>query len=255
MFFYATACALFAGIFIVRYHLELILFAPFAAGVFAYYLQHRHAAGQPGAEPREALPAARLLRLHGRCAPLLFVLLMFTSDSALYELFNVEPSHDRPAVDDRELPQVTANAAHNLRPPARGVRDGFRLLRGVQRPPVLPVGRPFPARILGVGRPLHSLNLSMIAGIMTVIAALLGRDSFGFDLRTASCSRLASRISCPRRSLRISRRLAAVHRFLKSLVIVYLILTLVTDTDQLRACSWPLPSRWASKAPSRDGRG
>ena len=27
---------------------------------------HRHAAGQPGAEPREALPAARLLRLHGR---------------------------------------------------------------------------------------------------------------------------------------------------------------------------------------------
>ena len=36
--FYATACALFAGVFIVRYHLELILFAPVAAGVFAYYL-------------------------------------------------------------------------------------------------------------------------------------------------------------------------------------------------------------------------
>ena len=36
--FYATACALFAGIFIVRYHLELILFAPLAAGVFAFYL-------------------------------------------------------------------------------------------------------------------------------------------------------------------------------------------------------------------------
>ena len=27
---------------------------------------HRHAAGQPGAEPREAVPAARLLRVHGR---------------------------------------------------------------------------------------------------------------------------------------------------------------------------------------------
>ena len=38
LLFYATACALFAGIFIVRYHLELILFAPLAAGVFAYYL-------------------------------------------------------------------------------------------------------------------------------------------------------------------------------------------------------------------------
>ena len=36
--FYATTCALFGGIFIVRYHLELILFSPFAAGLFAYYL-------------------------------------------------------------------------------------------------------------------------------------------------------------------------------------------------------------------------
>jgi hypothetical protein len=39
IFFYATTCALFSGIFIVRYHLELILFAPVGAGVFAYYLQ------------------------------------------------------------------------------------------------------------------------------------------------------------------------------------------------------------------------
>ena len=38
MLFYATTCALFAGIFMVRYHLELILFAPAAAGMFAYYL-------------------------------------------------------------------------------------------------------------------------------------------------------------------------------------------------------------------------
>ena len=30
--FYATACALFSGIFIVRYHLELILLTPLAAG-------------------------------------------------------------------------------------------------------------------------------------------------------------------------------------------------------------------------------
>ena len=39
LFFYATTCALFAGIFIVRYHLELILFAPLAAGLFAYYMK------------------------------------------------------------------------------------------------------------------------------------------------------------------------------------------------------------------------
>ena len=36
--FYATTCALFAGIFVVRYHLELLLFVPQAAGLFAYYL-------------------------------------------------------------------------------------------------------------------------------------------------------------------------------------------------------------------------
>src|SRR5438270_4288919 len=34
LFFYSTTCALFAGIFIVRYHLELILFAPLGAGLF-----------------------------------------------------------------------------------------------------------------------------------------------------------------------------------------------------------------------------
>ena len=37
--FYATTSALFAGIFIVRYHLELILFVPLAAGMFTYYLR------------------------------------------------------------------------------------------------------------------------------------------------------------------------------------------------------------------------
>ncbi len=56
--FYATTSALFAGIFIVRYHLELILFVPLAAGMFTYYLQHRHAARQPGAESREAVHAS-----------------------------------------------------------------------------------------------------------------------------------------------------------------------------------------------------
>jgi hypothetical protein len=36
--FYASACALFGGIFIVRYRLELILFVPLLAGFLAYYL-------------------------------------------------------------------------------------------------------------------------------------------------------------------------------------------------------------------------
>ncbi len=56
LFFYATTCALFAGIFIVRYHLELILFTPLGAGLFAYYLHIGTAAEQPGAESGEAVP-------------------------------------------------------------------------------------------------------------------------------------------------------------------------------------------------------
>ncbi len=39
MLFYVAMCALFAGIFLVRYHLELILFLPVAAGFFAYCFQ------------------------------------------------------------------------------------------------------------------------------------------------------------------------------------------------------------------------
>ena len=58
LFFYATTCALFAGIFIVRYHLELILFAPIGAGMFAYYLHIGTAAEQPGAESRRSCTAS-----------------------------------------------------------------------------------------------------------------------------------------------------------------------------------------------------
>jgi len=93
--FYATACALFAGIFIVRYHLELILFVPFAAGLFAYYLnlglQPNSAAQQP----------ERLYRHRGFVAYLIacfavFILLMFTEIPVLYDWFNVQPSTTSP---------------------------------------------------------------------------------------------------------------------------------------------------------------
>ena len=38
MFFYTTSFALFLGIFIIRYHLELILVFPLVAGFVCYYL-------------------------------------------------------------------------------------------------------------------------------------------------------------------------------------------------------------------------
>ena len=37
--FYATAAALFGGIFLIRYHVELILAVPFLAGFMAYYMR------------------------------------------------------------------------------------------------------------------------------------------------------------------------------------------------------------------------
>jgi hypothetical protein len=91
LFFYATACALFAGIFIVRYHPELILFVPFAAGLFAYYMKLGLQPDSPTQNPE------KLYRQRGFVAYLfvcffVFVGLMFTSIPKMYELFNVAPS-------------------------------------------------------------------------------------------------------------------------------------------------------------------
>ena len=88
--FYATACALFGGIFIVRYHLELILFAPLAAGVFAYYMHLGMMADSPVQNP-EKLYRQRGFFVYMIFCAVAFVLLMFTSIPGLYELFNVEP--------------------------------------------------------------------------------------------------------------------------------------------------------------------
>ena len=91
LFFYATTCALFAGVFIVRYHVELILFAPLAAGLFAYYMKIGLQPDSPVQNPE------KLYRQRGFFAYLVmctvaFVVLMFTSIPPLYRLFNVEPS-------------------------------------------------------------------------------------------------------------------------------------------------------------------
>jgi 4-hydroxybenzoate polyprenyltransferase len=93
--FYATTCALFAGIFIVRYHLELLLFVPLAAGLFAYYLHLGMKPDSPTENPE------KLYRERGFVAYLVvcfvvFVALMFTSIPAIYTWFNVEPAGTSP---------------------------------------------------------------------------------------------------------------------------------------------------------------
>jgi 4-hydroxybenzoate polyprenyltransferase len=95
LFFYATTCALFSGIFLVRYHLELILFAPVGAGVFAFYLHVGLRPNSPVQQP-EKLYRERAFFAYMVFATLLFVVLMFTSIPGLYEIFNVESARMEP---------------------------------------------------------------------------------------------------------------------------------------------------------------
>src|SRR6476646_2956850 len=91
LFFYATSCALFAGIFIVRYHPELILFAPLAAGLFAYYMKLGLQPDSPVQNPEKLYKQRGFLGYLSVCV-VVFVALMFTSIPPMYERFNVEPS-------------------------------------------------------------------------------------------------------------------------------------------------------------------
>ncbi len=93
--FYATSSALFAGIFIVRYHLELILFVPLAAGMFTYYLKIGMRPDSPVQNP-EKLYTERGFFAYLVVSFGLFVFLMFTSIPALYSWFNVDQSKAQP---------------------------------------------------------------------------------------------------------------------------------------------------------------
>ena len=95
LLFYATTCALFAGIFMVRYHIELIVFAPFMGGVFAYYLHIGMRPNSPVQHP-EKLYRQRGFFAYMVFTTVIFVLLMFTSIPALYDVFNVESSSVQP---------------------------------------------------------------------------------------------------------------------------------------------------------------
>jgi hypothetical protein len=95
MFFYATLCALMAGIFLVRYHVELILFVPIAAGFFAYYLKIGLQTDSPVQNP-EKLHHEKSFMLYVVLSVLVFILLMYTHVPTFYDLFNVEASHIDP---------------------------------------------------------------------------------------------------------------------------------------------------------------
>jgi len=95
MFFYAVTGALFGGIFILRYHLELVLAVPAAAGLFAYYLRLGMLADSPAERP-EALYRHRGFMLYLTLSAALFVALLFIRIPALYDWLNVPESSMRP---------------------------------------------------------------------------------------------------------------------------------------------------------------
>ena len=80
---YASVSALFGGIFIVRYHLELILFAPLGLGLLAFYLHLGLLADSPAQRP-EHLYRERAFSWYAVACVIAFVVLMFTSIPFLY---------------------------------------------------------------------------------------------------------------------------------------------------------------------------
>ena len=91
MFFYATAAALFLGVFIIRYHLELILSVPLIAGFFAMYLRLALKQDSSVQAPERLYRERGLMVYLGVCL-MTFLLLMFVRIHFLYDLFNVTPS-------------------------------------------------------------------------------------------------------------------------------------------------------------------
>jgi len=96
MFFYATASALFLGVFIIRYHLELILGIPLVAGFFSYYMRVTLKPDSPAQSP-ERLYRERGLMVYLVVCVAALLLLMFVRIDLLYELFNV-PSPEVPTL-------------------------------------------------------------------------------------------------------------------------------------------------------------
>jgi 4-hydroxybenzoate polyprenyltransferase len=91
MFFYTTCFALFLGVFIIRYHLELILSFPLIAGFVCYYLFIAFKEDSAAQSP-ERLYREWGLMLYLLVCMAVFVGLMFVQAPMLYEWFNVQPS-------------------------------------------------------------------------------------------------------------------------------------------------------------------
>ena len=91
MVFYATTFAFFLGVFIVRYHLELILSFPLIAGFVCYYLSVAFKQDSAAQSPERLYRETGLMAYLVVCL-LVFFGLMFVNIPFLYDLFKVMQS-------------------------------------------------------------------------------------------------------------------------------------------------------------------
>jgi decaprenyl-phosphate phosphoribosyltransferase len=89
--FYATLGAQFGGMFILRYRLELVLLAPFIAGLFAWYVHISYKPESATQHPERLYREGALSGYLVVCL-VLFAVLMFVRIPWLYEWFTVEPA-------------------------------------------------------------------------------------------------------------------------------------------------------------------
>ena len=87
--FYAAACSFFGGIFLVRYHMELILFVPLAAGVITFYFKIGLRSNSPVQHPEHLYRETTFMGFLA-ASMVIFVLLMFANIPELHDLFNIE---------------------------------------------------------------------------------------------------------------------------------------------------------------------
>jgi len=95
LFFYVTSFALFLGVFIIRYHLELILIFPLVAGFICYYVAVTLRPDSAAQKPEKLYRVKGLMGYLIVCV-IAFFGLMFAHIPALYEFFNVQPSPVNP---------------------------------------------------------------------------------------------------------------------------------------------------------------
>lgn len=95
LIFYITSFALFLGVFIIRYHLELILIFPLVAGFVCYYMHVALKPDSPAQSPEKLYREKGLMAYLVLCV-VAFIGLMFVHIPALYDFFNVQPSPVNP---------------------------------------------------------------------------------------------------------------------------------------------------------------